>query len=193
MAVDNSLSRKIIEESAHPPLTSCSQNRSLSKNRKSGQTICYKTGQFYLLLTDPFLCALLVAKTIEYASYKSSALADIAGKYAETGQKEKATQILSQALETAKTIEDANDKSRALADIAGEYAKAGQKEKANQILSQALETAKTIGDADDKSRALADIAGKYANAGKKPNKEAMVHMHGIVYEANPMAIMKIWE
>ncbi|MDP2840634.1 MAG: hypothetical protein Q8O11_11325, partial [Syntrophales bacterium] len=43
------------EESEHPPLTSCSQNRSLLKNRKSGQLICYKTGQFYLLLTGEFI------------------------------------------------------------------------------------------------------------------------------------------
>ncbi|MFH1975830.1 MAG: hypothetical protein ABIJ52_09750, partial [Pseudomonadota bacterium] len=42
---------KMIEESARPPLTSCSQNMIPQKNRKSGQFICYKTGQFYLLLT----------------------------------------------------------------------------------------------------------------------------------------------
>jgi hypothetical protein len=51
MAVDNSCTRITGEESEHPPLTSCSQNRSLLKNRKSGQLICYKTGQVYLLLT----------------------------------------------------------------------------------------------------------------------------------------------
>jgi hypothetical protein len=51
MAVDNSCTRITGEESEHPPLTSCSQNSSLLKNRKSGQLICYKTGQFYLLLT----------------------------------------------------------------------------------------------------------------------------------------------
>jgi hypothetical protein len=51
MAVDNSCTGIIDEESEHPPLTSCSQNRSLLENRKSGQFICYKTGQFYLLLT----------------------------------------------------------------------------------------------------------------------------------------------
>jgi hypothetical protein len=54
MAVDNSCTRITGEESEHPPLTSCSQNSSLLQNRKSGQLICYKTGQFYLLLTEFF-------------------------------------------------------------------------------------------------------------------------------------------
>jgi len=50
MAMDNSSARTTEEESEHPPLSSCSQ-KTLIKNRKSGQLICYKTGQVYLLLT----------------------------------------------------------------------------------------------------------------------------------------------
>jgi hypothetical protein len=55
MAMDNSCARLTGEESEHPPLTSCSQKTSLLMNRKSGQLMCYKTGQFYLLLTIPFV------------------------------------------------------------------------------------------------------------------------------------------
>jgi hypothetical protein len=51
MAMDNSCTRITGEESEHPPLTSCSQKIPLLMNRKSGQLMCYKTGQFYLLLT----------------------------------------------------------------------------------------------------------------------------------------------
>ena len=71
-------------------------------------------------------CALFIAKTIENANFKAWALAEIAGKYAEVGQKEKAAQIVSQALETAKTIEDASYKAVALAEIAGKYAEVGE-------------------------------------------------------------------
>jgi hypothetical protein len=53
MAMDNSCAKITSEESEHPPLTSCSQIPCLM-NRKSGQFICYETGQFYLLLTAPF-------------------------------------------------------------------------------------------------------------------------------------------
>ena len=109
---------------------------------------------------NPFSCALLVAKTIESEYLKASALTYFAGKYAEAGQKEKSTQLLSQALETAKTIESEYLKASALAYIAGKYAEARE-------FTQALETAKTIKDVDDKADALADIAGKYAEAGQK--------------------------
>ena len=71
-------------------------------------------------------CALFIAKTIENANFKAVALAEIAGKYAEVGQKEKAAQIVSQALETAKTIEDVYFKAVALAEIAGKYAEVGE-------------------------------------------------------------------
>ncbi|MBI4618811.1 MAG: response regulator, partial [Desulfobacterales bacterium] len=50
MAMDNSCTRITGEGSEHPPLTSCSKKATL-KDRKSGQFICYKSGQFYLLLT----------------------------------------------------------------------------------------------------------------------------------------------
>ena len=55
---------------------------------------------------NPLTCALFVAKTIEDAFWKSWALADIAVKYAEAGQGDKASEILSQALQVAKTIKD---------------------------------------------------------------------------------------
>jgi len=111
---------------------------------------------------QPLACALLIVGT----DSKARVLADIAGKYAQAGQTEKATQILFQALETANTIEGANSKARVLADIAGKYADAGQPEKAAQVLSQAFETARTIEYASSKAWALVDIAGKYADAGQ---------------------------
>jgi hypothetical protein len=41
---------ELTEESECPPLSSCSKD-TLLQEQKSGQFICYKTGQFYLLLT----------------------------------------------------------------------------------------------------------------------------------------------
>jgi len=61
MAMDNSCTRITGEGSEHPPLTSCSKKATL-KNRKSGQFICYKSGQFYLLLTPEFIFSLLFSQ-----------------------------------------------------------------------------------------------------------------------------------
>ena len=54
--------RKMIEESVRPPLTSCSQNRIHLMNSKSGQFMCYKTGQFSV---NPLLIWFLVKIMIE--------------------------------------------------------------------------------------------------------------------------------
>jgi len=106
---------------------------------------------------NPLACALLVAKTIEDAFPQSLTLCEIANSYTKAGQKDKASEILSQALRVARTIEVL--KSSALHDIADSYAKVGQKEKALQI-------ARTIEDAYYKSLALRDIADSYAKVGQ---------------------------
>lgn len=62
MAMDNSCTRITGEGSEHPPLTSCSKKATL-KDRKSGQFICYKSGQFYLLLTIKRTVPFILHKT----------------------------------------------------------------------------------------------------------------------------------
>jgi tetratricopeptide (TPR) repeat protein len=161
----------------------------------------------------PFSCALLVAKTIEDAFFKASALAVIADRSAKAGQFNQALEIaktiedasfkasalaviadwsaeagqFNQALEIAKTIERASYKARALADIAGKYAEAGQKDQVDLLLSQALQIAKTIEDASFKAIALADIAGKYAEAAVQPREEDKAILRDITHTIIPMS------
>ena len=55
---------------------------------------------------SPLACAVIIASTIENADGKARALANIAAKYAEAGQKEQSAQILSQARETARRLSE---------------------------------------------------------------------------------------
>ncbi len=70
--------------------------------------------------------ALEIANTIEVAFAKALTLTEVAGTCAETGYKEKAAQILAQALEVANTIGDTSAKETALAAVGSLYAQAGQ-------------------------------------------------------------------
>ena len=128
----------------------------------------------------PLSCAILVTKTIENASFKVWALAEIAGKYTEAGQNEQAAQLLSQALQSAETIEIAPFKAWALADIAGKYAEAGQ-------FSQALQTAKTIEDAYVKAGVLVEIAVKYAEAEEQSSEKDRSILRDITHTTHPMS------
>jgi hypothetical protein len=78
----------------------------------------------------------------------------IAGEYTKAGQKEKALQVLSKALQTAGTIEDPSDKADALRYIAGEYAKAGQElsEKDKAQLLDIVQGIRPIGSLFQKDR-----------------------------------------
>jgi tetratricopeptide (TPR) repeat protein len=96
-----------------------------------------------------------VAKIVESGVYKVSAICQIAGKCIDANQKDKATELLSQALMIANTIELPAPKALSLARIAVKYAEAG-------LSDQALETTKVIESVSDKSMALAEIALKYA-------------------------------
>ncbi|MBC8427220.1 MAG: hypothetical protein H8E00_01030 [Deltaproteobacteria bacterium] len=90
---------------------------------------------------NPFSCAILifdVAKTIKDANLKVWALAHISEKYAQSGQKDKAMELLSKALAVAKTIKVAHLKALALADISDKYVEVGQKDKAMELVSQAF-------------------------------------------------------
>jgi hypothetical protein len=70
--------------------------------------------------------ALAMANTIEKKNIKSWALASIAAKQAEAGQKEKAAQLLSQAVATAITVEKEHLKDNVLVAISDIYAEMGQ-------------------------------------------------------------------
>jgi len=109
--------------------------------------------------------ALETAEKIKEANAKSLILSEIATVYAKVGQKEKAFQLLSQALELAMIVGD-QYRAGVLADVAVKYDTLGQREKTNQLLSQALESAMKIND-KGQSMILSSIAAKYYGLGQK--------------------------
>lgn len=91
---------------------------------------------------------------------RATALARVAVKYAEVGQKAKALQILAQALEGAKAIDeqDAMEKENVLTEVAIGYAQAGQYDQALQI-AKAMKH-EEIGYFFERNQALEKIALK---------------------------------
>lgn len=116
---------------------------------------------------SPFACALLVAGKIQDAYNKVCSLTEIAVGYAGARQKDKASQLLSQAVEVAKTIEDTPAKAVALAEIATGYAKVGEMGESVQVSFQAVEATKRMEDVSRRAQVLLEIAGKYAEAGQR--------------------------
>jgi tetratricopeptide (TPR) repeat protein len=109
-----------------PVLSSAQSGETLPKSEVNG------TG-------DVLALALHAAQAIPYDGSKANKLAEVAKRYAEAGQCERALEIVG-------TIEPAGRRARALADIASTYAEAGQEEKASEILSQAAEAANRMRD-----------------------------------------------
>src|SRR5439155_439760 len=105
-----------------------------------------------------YLQALQIASMMEDAHSRAWLLAEIAGRGAKGGQKDKALGILSQALQIARTIGDASRKNWVLDQIARSYAAVGQ-------YDQALQIAHSITDARQSTSALVAIACIYAEAG----------------------------
>ena len=109
--------------------------------------------------------ALQISEKITNSFDKAMAWVFISMAYIEVNQKDKAFEILSQALQITKTMEPYS-KVRTMGELAGTYAEAGQKDKASEILSQALQVAKTMKYSQTKDRLLVEIAGAYAKAGQ---------------------------
>src|SRR3712207_4517049 len=127
---------------------------------------CFMSGlQKYRKLRTLLATAALLSTTCSACTFYASAvkqtrthaLASVAVGYAEVGQKDKAEEILTQALESAKAIEDFNNKEVALNQIAIKYAEAGQ-------YDQALQVTKAM--KNDDVWSLNEIAMKAAEAGE---------------------------
>lgn len=84
-------------------------------------------------------------KGIDVSFLKANALPQIVDKATQAEPKDKAQQILAQALQLVETNWSNDEKAQVLAVIASQYAKVGQKNKAEQLLAQALQLAKTAG------------------------------------------------
>jgi len=97
---------------------------------------------------------------------KYSALAEIADKYVEFGEVEKASELLSQALEAARELRNAPQNSKGLSILADQYAILGDGKQAQILLSEALELAKEARVSRSKSEALARVVVSYSNVGE---------------------------
>jgi hypothetical protein len=100
---------------------------------------------------------------------QATAMAEVALKYAQVGQKGKAEQILAQALQLVKTNNEQGyeQKNKQMVEVALKYAQIGQKGKAEQILAQALQLAKT-------GEQMVEVALKYAQIGQKGKAEQIL-------------------
>ena len=93
---------------------------------------------------------------------------DIAGKHVELTEADKASQLLSQALETTATITDAESKSSAFVRIAERYLRLEQKDQALQATIRSPQDSADNRECDwEKFWALQDIARTYAEAGQQ--------------------------
>jgi tetratricopeptide (TPR) repeat protein len=120
--------------------------------------------------------AFQIAQSFEDNQLKAKALIDIASGYVALGEKERASELLFQALKVSQLfqINQSNfasnyydSKSDLLLDLAIGYAALGKKEKASEVLSQALQEAPAI--IVDRLRlfSLSNIAVEYAALGQK--------------------------
>ena len=91
-------------------------------------------------------------------------LTKIASEYAAVGQKDKAADLLDQALPLVQSISDDCNKPEPIAAIARQYAAAGQEARSSQLLAQAIQVAKTATGClghNDEFENLAEIANQY--------------------------------
>ncbi|KPK75225.1 MAG: hypothetical protein AMJ79_12090 [Phycisphaerae bacterium SM23_30] len=129
------------------------------KDARGKATILADISSQYLA-AEQYDQAFEVAKTIEYVDWLTNALARIASKHVEFGQKEKVTDILAMVLESVKDTKLPQIKDRELSMVAKAYAESGQCEAGLQVAEQ-------INDAGLKATALSTIAAGYAKIRQK--------------------------
>lgn len=105
--------------------------------------------------------ALEVAQSLEEPELKIRLLTEIALKYGEISQADRAQMLLADALIAANDIEEDSVQVRAKTAIARAYFQLGEAETAGDLLSEALATANSLDDPEVKSSLLAEIALSY--------------------------------
>lgn len=111
---------------------------------------------------DPFVCALLVADTLQSSGAKSISLSKIAMAYADVGD-------YNESLKISREIEEHFYKTKALAHLSGKYGQAQKIKEAEALLREALESAENVSESDKyrKFLALGDISAQYALIGQE--------------------------
>jgi len=119
-----------------------------------------------IIRPNQYSLALQIIEAIDDTYVRAGALAKMAVKYAEEGEKDKAVQLLDRALTSARSTGDNYYKAIALAKVAASYFKIDDSKSGAPIFSSSLDAAKGITDAYHQSRALAIIAADYFKAGE---------------------------
>jgi tetratricopeptide (TPR) repeat protein len=163
--VDEDTGEQISEEDASGRQTA--EEKVVAQAAQAGQCaqllpIVDKTEQWLLAeiarqcaATDQYEPAFAAVTLLDDASVKAPALAEIANSYARAGQKEKAAELLSQAIEIVRTF---TNSTAVLTEMARKAAQAGQAEQARQI-------AHSIKDGYDRAQLWAAIAYSSLQAG----------------------------
>ncbi|MGV0105679.1 tetratricopeptide repeat protein [Nostoc sp. DSM 114167] len=133
-------------------------------------TCLIQVGQYEKALQVAKLISINVTKGFlngkDYIISQSIVMSEVALKYAQTGQKAQAEQILVQALQKAKTSDE-------MVEIALKYAQVGQKAKALQLLAQAPQNAQ-YPDNNAEVAKVAKVAVKYAQVGQQAKGEQLL-------------------
>lgn len=105
--------------------------------------------------------ALQIVPKIESYSSKTSLLINLAEKFLEDKQNDKAIDLIDQAYQSSLRLDAGYGKIFYMTNIASLYGKVGQKDKALEILTLSLEIANTIKNSNTKDSSLRDIAVVY--------------------------------
>lgn len=133
-------------------LVGCSQPATLPEKREAAAPPPPKESALVRLTNE--------AKILREPAPSAQALAVLAGQFAEAGQKETASKLLTDASQILETLKKPGDKASAQHALASAYASSGDFE-------QALKLAKGIKNTYARLNALAEIALRYAKAGQK--------------------------
>jgi tetratricopeptide (TPR) repeat protein len=118
--------------------------------------------------------ALQAVERISKDSDKLSALYGLALYSTESGEKESAVRLLSEAVEMAQRIGEIDHRTSALGIIATSFANLGVKSEDRELLLEAVKTAEQIGEGESKAVALRQIAESFANLGERVKDRALL-------------------
>jgi ribosomal protein S7 len=111
--------------------------------------------------------SLEVAESMGKDDVKARALADMASLFAAAGNKDKADDVLSLALEKAGSIDDVWSRAKTLGHVAEKFAQAGKKDKAAEIMEKALAEVEAKYQTDTPPVLLQDLAEACVKIGQE--------------------------
>ena len=114
--------------------------------------------------------ALSIARSIEYAPFRATALGVIAEAQASAGDTRGAAQTVSEALSIARSHQVASSRASALSSIARAQARAGDTRGAQRTITEALRSARGV----ENARSLSAIAKAQASVGDMPGAQRTI-------------------